>query len=46
MSSNPIPVRVPERQPEVPTSPTPKQVWPREKKASKFVIKISGVVPI
>jgi hypothetical protein len=43
MSSNPVPVRVPERQPEV--AAVPKPVWPREKKISKFVIKVSGAIP-
>jgi hypothetical protein len=43
MSSNPVPVRVPERQPEAPASAKP--TWPREKKTSKFVIKIAGVIP-
>jgi len=43
MSSNPVPVRVPERQPEVPANPKP--VWPRdEKKATKFVINIAGAI--
>jgi hypothetical protein len=43
MSSNPVPVRIPERQPEV--AAVPKPAWPREKKTSKFVVKIAGVIP-
>lgn len=44
MSSNPVPVRVPERQPELaPASPRP--TWNREKKNSRFVIKVGGIIP-
>jgi hypothetical protein len=44
MSSNPIRVPVPERQPEsVPASSRP--AWTREKKNTRFVIKIGGIIP-
>jgi len=38
------PARAPERQPE--TNSTPRTTWPRpERKATRFVIKIGGVIP-
>lgn len=44
MSSNPVPVRVPERPPE--SAPAPRPTWPsRDKKNTKFVIKVSGAIP-
>lgn len=44
MSSNPLPVRVPERPPE--SVPAPRPTWPsRDKKSAKFVIKVGGIIP-
>jgi hypothetical protein len=44
MASSNTPARVPERQPE--TSTNPRATWPRlERKATRFVIKIGGVIP-
>ena len=44
MASSNAPARVPERQPE--TNATPRTTWTRpEKKATRFVIKIGGVIP-
>jgi hypothetical protein len=44
MASSNTPARAPERQPE--TNATPRATWPRpEKKTTRFVIKIGGVIP-
>jgi hypothetical protein len=44
MAPSNTPARVPERQPE--TNATPRTTWLRpEKKTTRFVIKIGGVIP-
>ena len=43
MATSNVPVRVPERQLENPTSRP--SGWQREKKPSRFVIKVGGVIP-
>jgi hypothetical protein len=44
MASSNTPARAPERLPE--TNTTPRSTWPRlEKKTTRFVIKIGGVIP-
>lgn len=43
MSSNPIPVRVPERQEVISNPPAPKNAGTQ--KPSKFIIKILGQIP-
>jgi hypothetical protein len=44
MAASNTPARAPERQPE--TNATPRTTWPRpEKKTTRFVIKIGGVIP-
>ena len=44
MATSNVPARVPERQPE--TNTTSRQTgWRPEKKPSRFVIKIGGVIP-
>ena len=44
MATSNVPVRVPERQPEPTTTPRP-AAWRPERKPSRFVIKIGGVIP-
>ena len=45
MASSNLPAPIPERQPE--TIATQRTTWPRpEKKTTRFVIKIGGVIPI
>lgn len=47
MATSNVPVRVPERAPESIENPTSRRAgWLREKKPSRFVIKIGGVIPI
>jgi hypothetical protein len=44
MAASNTPARAPERQPE--TNAAPRTAWPRpEKKTTRFVIKIGGVIP-
>jgi hypothetical protein len=46
MATSNVPVRVPERQPESTENPTSRPAgWQREKKPSRFVIKIGGIIP-
>lgn len=46
MSSNPVPVPVPERPAEsVPGNESTRPTWTREKKSTRFVIKIGGIIP-
>ena len=45
MATSQVPARVPERQPEPNTTSRPAG-WRQEKKPSRFVIKIGGIVPI
>jgi len=46
MATTQVPVRVPERQPsQGENSNTRPASWPREKKATRFVIKLGGVIP-
>lgn len=46
MNNSSVPVRVPERQSEVPeNAPLRPAVWRREKKPARFVIKIGGAIP-
>ena len=45
MSSNPVPVRVPERQPESVPAPRP-DIRPSKAKHTKFVIKVVGQIPV
>ncbi len=44
MSSNPTPVRVPERESEA-ASNVPSPSWTPEKKSTRFVIKVGGIIP-
>jgi hypothetical protein len=44
MATSNVPARVPERQPEPNTTPR-QATWRPEKKQTRFVIKIGGVVP-
>jgi len=44
MSTSNVPVRVPERQPEPNTTSRP-AAWRPERKPSRFVIKIGGIIP-
>jgi hypothetical protein len=44
MAISTVPARVPERQPEPSTTSRPAS-WRPEKKPSRFVIKIGGVIP-
>lgn len=44
MASSNLPARLPDRQPETPSAP--RATWPRpEKKPSRFVIKVGGMIP-
>ena len=44
MAPSNTPARVPDRQPE--TNTTPRATWPRqERKSTRFVIKVGGIVP-
>jgi len=44
MAGSNLPARLPDRQPE--SNPNPRPTWPRaSKKATRFVIKIGGVIP-
>jgi len=44
MAASNLPARAPDRQPEPTSSPRP--TWPRpDKKATRFVIKIAGIIP-
>jgi hypothetical protein len=44
MASSNLPARAPERQPEI--NSEPRLTWPRStKKATRFVIKIGGIIP-
>ena len=46
MVTTQVPVRVPERQPsQEENNATRPASWPREKKATRFAIKIGGVIP-
>jgi hypothetical protein len=46
MATSNVPVRVPERQPESTEAPASRPAgWQREKKPSRFVIKIGGIIP-
>jgi len=46
MATTQVPVRVPERQPsQEETNASRPASWPREKKATRFVIKLGGIVP-
>ncbi len=46
MNTSNVPVRVPDRQIEVPeNAPSRPAVWRREKKPTRFIIKISGSIP-
>ena len=46
MAASNVPVRVPERQPETnETSTSRPSSWQREKKPSRFVIKVGGYIP-
>ena len=44
MATSNVPVRVPERQPE-PNATSRQADWRPEKKPSRFVIKVGGVIP-
>jgi hypothetical protein len=46
MTNSSVPVRVPERQSEAAeNTPLRPAVWRREKKPTRFIIKISGSIP-
>ena len=46
MATSNVPVRVPERQPETNENATSRPAsWQREKKPSRFVIKLGGIIP-
>jgi hypothetical protein len=46
MATTQVPVRVPERQPsQEETSTSRPASWPREKKSTRFAIKLGGIVP-
>ena len=46
MATTQVPVRVPERQPsQEETNASRPASWPREKKATRFAIKLGGIVP-
>jgi len=46
MATTQVPVRVPERQPSQGENSTTRPAsWPREKKTTRFAIKIGGVIP-
>ncbi len=47
MSSNPVPSRTPEAPAETtPGTDSPRPTWNREKKNTRFVIKVGGIIPI
>ena len=46
MATTQVPVRIPERQPsQEETNASRPASWPREKKATRFAIKLGGIVP-
>jgi hypothetical protein len=45
MATTSVPARVPERQPE-PNTTTRQAAWRPEKKQTRFVIKVSGSIPM
>ncbi|MEX0879295.1 MAG: hypothetical protein WEB59_00290 [Thermoanaerobaculia bacterium] len=46
MTTSNVPVRVPERQSEAAEiTPSRPAVWRREKKPTRFIIKVGGVIP-
>ncbi len=46
MATTNVPVRVPERSPATPETPSRPGSWQQEKRPSRFVIKLGGVIPI
>ncbi len=45
MATSNVPVRVHERQPSSPDSASRPAEWPRDRKPSRFVIKLGGAIP-
>ena len=46
MATSNVPARVPERQPEHEHDARARRLWPREKKPTRFMIKLGGIVPV
>jgi len=45
MATTQVPARVPDRQPSNEPTATRPGSWPREKKSTRFTIKLGGVIP-
>jgi len=45
MATTHVPARIPERQPSNDQTASRPASWPRERKATRFTIKLGGVIP-